>query len=73
MVDKESAIPHIYLMSHAKDLLGEYAMSRLMGFFSTQVFYLTFVRLDKMAHRTAEGKGTSENTKRQTDCTDCSG
>lgn len=70
---KDSVILHIYLMSSVKNLLGEYALSGLKGFFSTQVFYLVFMGLSKTAQKIAEGKGILENTKRQADCTDCSG
>ena len=67
LLDKNSAILHMYFLSHVEDLVGDYAISELMGFFSIQVFYFAF-----MAYRIAKGNGILENTKRQTDCTDCS-
>lgn len=72
LLDKNSAILHIYFLSHVEDLVGDYAISELMGFFSIQVFYFAFMVLSKMAYRIAKGNGILENTKRQTDCTDCS-
>lgn len=72
LLDKNSAILHMCFLSHVEDLVGDYAISELMGFFSIQVFYFAFMVLSKMAYRIAKGNSILENTKRQTDCTDCS-